>query len=218
YLFYSIPLKEILKIECFKLYGLASLAFLLQNFMFLVHPCYIFDFLNSYEENNTTHRASTIPFFFSEEWLYVENNSIYFTLSLLLLIITASILFLYKNLSIEYKFAIFSYGYLFYGAWAQKAFTVIIPLSYLLFLPSILIRNSEKENLYKKLFFFIGILSLFGIYMMFPDFTIFKYFPFPEDSLMALIVNLRWIFLLLISLFSLIILYNERFFKLKNLK
>jgi len=218
YLFYSIPLKEILKIECFKLYGLASLAFLLQNFMFLVHPHYIYDFLNSYKRNNSTQRPSTIPFCYTKEWLYVENNSIYFTISVIMLSITTLILILSKNFSIEYKLAIFSYGYLFYGAWASRAFTVIIPLSYLLFLPWFFRNKSEKESLIIKIFLYLGILSLFGIYMMFPNFTFFKYLPFSEDSLMGLLVNLRWIFLLLLSLFSLIIIYHEKLNKLKVLK
>ena len=210
YVFVDFSIKDIFKKKSIKMYLLAISIFLLQNFMIFIYPNYLFDFLNSYQRNNTTQRPNTIPFFYTKEWLYVENNQIFFTLSFILLAITTLILILKNNIFMEYKFAFFSFTSLIFSAWASRSFNVVIPLSYLLILPFLVKKISLNNFIKKNYLCIINLLSLFGIYLMFPSFTIFKYLPFSEETNLGLIVNLRWLILLLISIFTFLLL------KIKN--
>ncbi|MHA1492073.1 MAG: hypothetical protein ACTSRI_20775 [Promethearchaeota archaeon] len=228
YIFSDIRLNEIFKKENLKLICIAILVFSIQNFLFFLYPTYILDFINSYAENNATQRGNRIPFFYTEQMLIFDNNQfffftiddnqIFFFISTFFLVVSTLLLIFNNKLQVEEKFAYFSLVSLIISAWAWKSILVLFPLSLLLFIPFL---NQEKkgiEFIKKNIFILIGLISLASLYFFFPNFTIFKYFPFLKEEHFIFLMNLRAIIPLIIYIGCFLILRLKKLKSIKNNK
>ncbi len=205
YLFQDIPFNELFNTRSIKKYFIVILWFILQNFLFILYPSLIFDFLSLFFVSSN---EGFISLFYLREWFFLGNYFQLLNLILLLSIIAFTIVLIFqKDLSIEKKFIFSALVYVIFFTYAGRALILLFPISMLAFVPYVNQNSKGISFIKENLILLIGLLSIVGIYFMLPEETIFKYLKFLSQYPFVIAVNLRWIFLLCVFYISLLILY-----------
>ena len=211
YLFQDIHISDIFKKYNIKKYGILIFMFLSQNFLIFIFPNYILDIIGLYGRWNKTDRGNYLPLFYLREWFVLEDYYLLIVISTVVTAIITIIFILNNSLKIEEKFGFFSIYCIIFFMFTQRGFIFLFALILLLFIPFLNQEEKGIEFLKKNRILLIGLLSISGIYLMIPNFTIFKYFPILEQYPYVIFINLRWIFLLCGLLGSLLILHTQMF-------
>ncbi|MFX0057850.1 MAG: GtrA family protein [Candidatus Heimdallarchaeota archaeon] len=206
YIFHDINLKEILKFENIKKYLIVVFMFAWQNILFFIYPSYILDFLNSFQGHNI-HERGYFPLFYFREWIELESYDLIFLISAIYMVIIALILILKRNLSIEKKFAYTSLAWVIFSIYGTRSFFLIVPLTLLLYVPFMQQKSNFKDFIKNNYVVILGLISVGFVYLMPPNYTIYKYLPFLQEFPLIVLVNLRYLILLLIFCASLGYLY-----------
>lgn len=209
YIFHDIRLKEILTLENIKKYLIVLFMFAWQNILFFIYPSYILNFLNSFQGHNVYERGY-FPLFYFREWIELESYDLVFYISTIYMVIVAFLLILKKNLKIEEKFAYNSLAWVIFSTYGARSFFLIFPLTLLLYVPFIQQKPNFKDFIKRNYITLIGLICVGIIYLMPPDYTIYKYLPFLQEFPLIILVNLRYLVLLLIFCGSLGYLYYAK--------
>ena len=206
-IFHDIRYNEIFKKENVKIYIIVVLMFVIQNFLFILYPSLIFEFLNGFYKNEN------FFLFYLDEWVVISNDQIlsYFNIiSTLLLFLITFILISNSKLKLEKEFAYFSISALFISLFANRTLSILLPLTLLLFVP--FLNQDEKGTKFIKsnIILLIGLISVAGIYLNINSGTIFiiiiTIIQLLDGSILIFIIFLRWIILLCIMATSLLML------------
>ncbi|MFX1383554.1 MAG: hypothetical protein ACFFBP_14020 [Promethearchaeota archaeon] len=160
YIFYNIPIREILKKEHLKKYLILFLLFIIQNFYYIINPYAFYIFLTV-----GLGRPSHHGYFFllytrlelpAETMLLISN-----ILVTILFIICFLITFI-RSLTIQQKFTYFSIFYILLGTFRVYYSTVFLwPLIMLSFVPFLKQENISIEFIKKNFYIMVGLLSFF---------------------------------------------------------
>ncbi|MBD3198043.1 MAG: DUF2029 domain-containing protein [Candidatus Lokiarchaeota archaeon] len=214
FLFYKVDYKDVIKKEQIKKYLIFLLIFTLQNFMFLIYPSLISDFLNGFSHVKT---VDSFDLFISPS--YVVEESITFPISFLgslnliiqldttflailsVLIITFITIYLsfFKDYAIDIKLAYFFLFSLFFNVFFKKTFILILIPTLILLLYHFYNFNEDKTQ---KTFSKNKILLAIGLAML----LILNYLP-PIEFLYRTITFFR-ILPVVVSLFVFTALYS----------
>jgi len=205
YLFHDIQKDELLEKKNLKKYGIIAIWFLSQNFLFLLHPILIIDFLKvwmGFQERQYELRNFYLIFIND---VFSIPNIIELTVSLILLIIMYIViifLIITKKINLINKFSLFAISIIFLNYLAYRIFVFLLPLALLLFIPFIKQEAKGKEFIRENKIVLFGIISIAGIYL-----TVDKVNPFyPSFEGMTVI----YLISVIILGFCLLILYKDK--------
>ena len=212
YIFHNISFSELFKKENLKKYSIVIIMFVIQNFLFIIFPSLIFDFLDGF--NHPQRRQRKLKLIYLREWVQISSSDIRF-LSIMLTIaltIISLILILNNKLKIEEKFGYFCIAYVFVGIFAYSIIVSLVLFSFilLLFVPHLNQNSKGIEFVKNNITLLIGLFSILGISFMSSNFIVFQLISIKEEIPFVIFYNLRWIFLLSIMMSSLIKLYLEK--------
>ncbi len=205
YVLQDIPINEILKWENIKKYCIVILWFAIQNFLFFIYPFLLFDFLSLFFLANTEGFAW---FFYLREWVFM--GGVFSVISLILIIVVlifTLVMILNKTLTIEKKIIFSCLFYIVFYTLGQRSLYLLLAISLLLFVPYLNKDTKGFDFIRKNFVLIIGLLSVSAIFFMPSRYTFNKYFPSVMNSPLVIIVNLRWILLLVVFYSSYILLY-----------
>ena len=205
YIFQEIRFNEIFRKDNIKIYGIVILMFVVQNFLFIVYPKLIFDFLEGFYKH-------PLFLFYLIEWIHP--HGIYFILlSYVSTILTSiiTLIIIIKKLPIEEKFAFFAFFALFVSLFANRTLVILLPLTLLLFVSHLKRENTCIDFIKNNLILLFGLFSIGGIYFNVNPETIYSIIlnilPIVDGSILMIIIYLRWLILLSIMAISLILLH-----------
>lgn len=203
YIFHDIHFNDLFKKKNLKIYCIAIIMFLSQNFLFIIFPVLIFEFLNAYGFI----RIHGIQLFYLREWVSLSQIQLMFATIILtiILIVISFILIVNNQLTIEKKFAYFSITYLFTGIFSYQIFILLILFSFILFLFVPCLNQNVKgiEFIRCNKILLLGLLIILIISFMPPTFALYVVFPILSEYPFYILVNLRWVFLLCILMITL---------------
>lgn len=205
YLFHDIQKDELLEKKNLKKYGIIAIWFLAQNFLFLLHPILIIDFLKvwiGFQERQYELRHFYLIFIND---IFSIPNIIELTVSLILLIIMYIIiifLIINKKINLINKFSLFAISIIFLNYLSYRIFVFLLPLALLLFIPFIKQEIQGKEFIKENKIVLYGIVSIAGIYL-----TVDKVNPYYPSFEGMTVIYLISIIILGICL---LILYKEK--------
>lgn len=200
YLFHNVKIKDIFKRKNVKNYILLFLIFAYQNFILIIYPSLIIEFL---QQGILRETIMTLPMIFLSDFNiqinYLLLNVIKIVLIAIVIVATFFISF-HRNLSIQNKISLFFFVYLFADIYrGDLTIIVIIPFILLLFIDynKLLALNFFNK---KKIIFFMGIFSLYLI-LLTPPLYIFYYNLHLEESLLTLL-SFRYLIFVMMLLIS----------------
>ncbi|MHA1292109.1 MAG: hypothetical protein ACTSQJ_05515 [Promethearchaeota archaeon] len=211
YLLQGIRIQDYFKKKNIQKYLLMVLFFFLQNFLFLIYPNLIFDFLSSF--NNFNRHGYSIIFYLRDLMLDKGLYIPYYIsiISTIYLIVITIFLILKNNLPIDKKFAYLSLACIFFNTFGYlRVLVIYLPLSLLAYAQFINEDKNLTEFIKNKILIF-GIFSIIPIYFWTYAFTIFNYFPFLRQPILEWIIYLRYVFFLFIYGFCLFYLSFKEF-------
>ncbi len=208
YVFQDISLKNVFNRENKRKYLILILWFFIQNFLFIIYPFQIFSFIDGF--NRPSRRPNYFKLIYLREWLElspseIRNYAIVFSIALFVI---SLILMFNDKLMIEEKFGYFAIAYIFIGIFSYSFLLglILYSLVLLLYVPHL------NENVHGIEFFksnkivIIGISSIVVIFFSWSTFFIYDYIPGLKEYPLIIFYYLRWIFLLSIMMYSLLLL------------
>lgn len=215
YIFQDIRIKDIFKKDNVIIYGIAVLWFIAQNFLFIIYPSLIYDFLLGM---NFSAKVEFFWLYYMSEWVYLSTNELilYSIFNIIVTIIITLILLSRTKLKVEEKFAYFAFCSLYYSLFVGRVLAVFLPLVLLLFIP--FLKQDEKgfDFIKTNKILLIGLLAIIGIYFNVNPETLYIIFmtilPFLNGTVLMIFIYLRLIFLICIIAicFLLLNLKNEK--------
>lgn len=208
YIFQDIKLDELFKRSNIKIYISSLLMFFIQNFLFIIFPNLIFDFLEGFTfaldlSNNS------LNILYLREFIQLENLIRYLIVIISIFLLGVFTIFLIKSKSrLEKKFGYFFLFFLLVDTFKAGLLIISIPFIVLIFVP-FLDKSTEDftKFLSKNFIVLIGLFSIVILCFIPPRFTIFKYFPELIEFPFIIFVNLCYIFILCFLTGSLIVLH-----------
>ncbi|MHA1253380.1 MAG: hypothetical protein ACTSRP_25610 [Candidatus Helarchaeota archaeon] len=190
YILNDIDINELFKISSIKIYFLFVIIFIIQNFIFLIYPNLIFDFLFKGMQFQTSRNFLLIL----KEWPLTESTMIIIKyICLILLTIFTFLLYIFKNnLFLEEKFGYLSIIYLFVNPWkGYSSLILLIPLILITLIPYI--KKINIKEIYKDLNLFLVIIAILYLELSVTyNQTFFKYLPFTKNPPYIYLLYLRW--------------------------
>jgi len=212
YIFQNIPRNELFHKENIKKYCLVFLIGVAQNFLFILYPSLLLDFIEGYGYVNK--KRQKIKVLYLREWFNVSFSTSRFIGNLTMIIFSIIVLFLIlsNKLRIQEKFGYFSIAYVLIGFHFIQSVVglVLFTLVILLFIPYLNQDVKGLEFIKANRILLIGLLSIAGMFFIPGAFIITEIIPEPEEYPLVMFYNLRWIFLLAIMLTSLFSLHLNR--------
>jgi hypothetical protein len=211
YVLHDINYKEILKKENLRKILMFVSIFLVQNFLFLVYPNLIFDFV----EKGFNFQSGSIDVMIFWD-IPINLGATPMTILRICCMISMLLLTLYfwifkNNLTLESKFGYFAIALLYLNVW--KGYDMLIfgfPYIYLLLIPSL--KKVDDLRIYKSRSLFLFYIAAFIILIqMTYNETFFKYFPFLHTFPLNYIVYFRWLIPILLMTFCVLILRLKKF-------
>lgn len=220
YIFQDSRFRNLFKANIIKIYGVTILWFFVQNFLFILYPSLIIDFLRGFEKPT---KLSGINFvFYLREWVILSNYylTLFTFISILVLSIFTLILIFNYKLHLEEKFSYFAIIYLFIGTYSNFYHVlVLLALILLLFITYLNKQNKGIDFIKKNKILLIGLLSAALLSFMVPENIIFKYLSELQEFPYIIFVNLRYIIFLSILINTLFIIsLNKRNKKTNNIE
>ncbi len=232
YIFNNIKIKEFFNKLQLQKYCILIIAFLVQNFMFIIFPSLIFDFLSGLSIGDFTARYLTpqdiidwrdkmsFPPNSISAFIIAFNINVKFwvvgLISQIFLGVIVLVLILNKKINIEEKFAYYFLFTCFFNVYfyVQNAFIVFLPIITLLY-----INLKSDKNIIdytkKNYHFLIGLIAISILYFMPPIYYI--YIVIPSSIIIPLpILIMRHTFAYLMLIFGLVISKFRNIFILKH--
>ncbi|MHA1283263.1 MAG: hypothetical protein ACTSQP_12220 [Promethearchaeota archaeon] len=157
YILNDIKINELFKISSIKIYLLFVLIFILQNFIFLIYPNLIFDFLLK----GMQYQSNINSLLILKEWPLTDLTlTIIKYVCLILLTIFTLLLYILKNeLYLEEKFGYLSIIYLFVNPYkGHCTLILLIPLILITLIPYI--KEINIKEIYKNFNLFLTIIAI----------------------------------------------------------
>jgi len=167
-----------------------------------------------YRINHPEFRNQKLKLLYLREWVNVSGITIILLciLSNIILSIVTLILIWYKNMELEQKFGFFCIAFILIGVYAYSILVSLILFSFviLLFVPYI---NQDKKGfdfIKSNKYQLMGLISISTIFLMPNDSLIYDYVEILNQYPFIILINLRYIFLLLIMITSIVKLYFKK--------
>ena len=220
YIFQDCRFRNLFKANNIKIYGVAILWFIVQNFLFILYPSLIIDFLRGIEKPTGSSRVNLV--FYLKEWVILSSYylALFTFISILVLSIFTLILIFNYKLHLEEKFSYFAIIYLLIGTYSNYSHVLaLLALMLLLFIPHLKKQNKGIDFIRKNKILLIGLLSAVLLSFMIPENIIFKYLSNLQEFPYIIFVNLRYIIFLSILINTLFILsLNKRNKNIDNIE
>ncbi|MFX0139711.1 MAG: hypothetical protein ACFFDN_39090 [Candidatus Hodarchaeota archaeon] len=204
YIFHNIPQDEIFKKDNIKRYFTVILLFIAQNFLFIMYPRLILGFLEGI--NHPQNRNQKMKLLYLREWVDVSAEVITYLsiISNIILLIVSLFLISKEKMQIEQKFGFFSIFYILIGVYAYSLLVSLILFSFVLLLYVPYVNQNLKGNdfINNNRYLIIGLLSIFAIFLSPYDGLIYEFIPSLRKFPFFILINLRYILLLLIMIIS----------------
>ena len=225
YFFHDVKLKEVFKRENVKNYVILFSAFLFQNFILLIYPNLILDYLSSevvlYRVGAIGVDISVIPMFYLSDFqiqITLLQSRILKLIFIFIMVIATLFISFNRNWAIQYKISLFFLVYLLTDVIRNyQIFVVVFPFILLLFVD---FQELFSENFFnkKRIVLTLGILSIY-LCLFSPPIYIFYYNLFIKDDLLIFIKFRYLIFsiILVLSYTYLIIWHRKAKGKMKYL-
>ncbi|TFG25715.1 MAG: hypothetical protein EU529_00445 [Promethearchaeota archaeon] len=168
FIFHDIPFGKLFKKENLKTYGIVTLIFLGQNFLFIIYPGLIFDYFKIFRDYQGLQFSLALYYLAFINTNFIIPNAAKFIISLILLIILYEIigfLLITKKLKIHEKFSYFAISFIFLNCLVERTFIILFPLILLLFIPFLHQDEIGRDFIKKNKFVLIGLISVLGIYL-----------------------------------------------------
>jgi len=168
YLFHDISKVELTEKKNLKKYGIISLWFLTQNFLLLLNPILISDFLKiSMGFQQRQYELRHFYLIFIQDLFSIPNVIELIVSVTLLIIMYVFIVFLIitKKLKLIEKFSYFAISFIFLNYLAFRILVFLLPLTLLFFIPFLNQELKGKEFIKENKIVLISLLSILGIYL-----------------------------------------------------
>ena len=208
YIFHEIHGRELFSKKNIIKYGIIIISFIAQNFLFILSPDLIFDFIEMYqiEQSRKGFILDLFYLLYFNKYFDTLTEGTIATISITMDIILYSILIfltVIKKLNLIEKFGFLSLSILVLNYVAYRISVVLLPLICLLFI-SFLNKNEERMDFLKKnKILLIGLIAIFGIYII-PHENKYQY-PYFEG------ITLIFLFLVITLVTSILILYIKKY-------
>lgn len=178
------------------------IIFSIQNYIFYFYPNTIFDFLSK----GTGKDGKNTIYLYEFIRLPKEINFLYY-LFMNLVTIFISIWISNKKITLQNKYSYASLMFLIFGIYGtQQSIFNLIPFLLLLIIPYLKEFNFSMHDI--PVYIFLFSIFLFNILFSHPD-TFFKYLPFLKNPPYVYIIYLRWVFVIVLLLISLVWIIKE---------
>ncbi len=179
YLFHDISFQELTKKINIQKFCIVSILFILENFLFVIYPSLIFEFLKSL--SHPTIGRKLIRMLYIKDVVKVTRNQmtiIIYTFNSILAIVTL-FLILYKKLKIEEKFSYFILVFLFFGVYSFQFLLALVLFAFilLLFVPFLNQDVDGVEFIKSNKILLIGLISIAFMFLNTNDFIFYHFFP-----------------------------------------
>lgn len=204
YLFHDITYSNIFKKINIKKYSIAMFMFAIQNFLFMIFPNLIFDYIDLFIVRSTS--GGWVLFYTKE---FIEQYPPYLMLVLLsILLFITFVLIIKKGLNIQERFGFLSLIFLFFSPFSP----LYGPVVFLPFCLLLIVRNLNLDDIFLQFLKnnkiqLIGMLLISILYFRMSVRTIFTYFLFLETNPFIILVYLRYLFVLCIYSLLILLLY-----------
>jgi len=222
YFFQEIPIKKLIYKKNLMQCLIVILWFIIQNITFILYPSQIMRFLEGFNRPSNEPR-SAYPLYLKDflELSKSKMRTIVYIFTGILILITIILIALKNKIEIENKFSLFFLAQLFFGVISYPYLIAYILFSFVLFLFVPFLKQDFQgfDFIKKNIFFFIGIFSVLGIFLLIDNFIITIFFPAFNDldlGFFALYLILIFHIIMLIGLFSLFI--KENFWKIEKFR
>ncbi|MHA1844844.1 MAG: hypothetical protein ACTSWE_11340 [Promethearchaeota archaeon] len=203
YFFHGIKKNNFLNRKQLERYFMAFLIFIGQNFLFLIYPNLLLNFISGYTWTSS-HEETRCCYLYMNP-LPVLQNDLFIMISTLILIIATFWLLFNNKIALKNKFGYFSVFYLFFGMYNCFAlmhvlisFSILIYTSYLKPFENLkLFLSQNKLNL-------LSLLSIAFINLMPPEESILRYMSIFQYSPFFELMSLRYVILFMIYSFTLL--------------
>ncbi|MHA1196547.1 MAG: hypothetical protein ACTSSM_10675 [Promethearchaeota archaeon] len=193
YIFNNINYKDIFSKEQLKKYGLVFIVFLYQNFIFLINPKLIINFLNWGSQIGLLSESSLpmmIVFSFSIEFISDMALKIF---SIIAMTIISSLLIFNKKLELEEKIGIFAFSSLLLNVFTRNnLFVFIAPLIAILFIIDVNVQENFFKFIKENLFFLFVLTALTLLYFIPDNEFIYKHVPILKEIIPLVVLNLKY--------------------------
>ena len=156
--------------------------------------------------NHPVFRNQKLKLIYLREWVNVSGIIIIFLviLSNIILVIVTLILIFNKNMEIEQKFGFFSIAFILIGVYAYSILVSLILFSFVILLLVPYINQDKKgiDFIKSNKYQLMGLISISAIFLMPSDGLIYEYIELLNQFPFVILINLRYIFLLLIMIIS----------------
>lgn len=192
YIVYDKKIKELFKKEELKKDLVCITAFIIQNFLFLVFPYYVIDFLGGFNTFSDFHIYINLTLPLAEGFdiainsleniftilNYMPDPSMIKWLSLGLTIVGVLIIILLKNKTLEQKFGYFAINMLAFSIISSPSAKILfLNMIIFLFITDIFIEKSLFTIIKKHLFIIIGLLMIIFLSFFPPLYFLYKVLP-----------------------------------------
>lgn len=212
YIFHDIPIKKLFNKENLKKYFIVIIMFVLQNFLFFLFPSLILNFLEGITYPYTYRLF--LPLIYLNEWCFPPQNIVQIvTIVFTSILVIVSVLITFNNkLKLIEKFGYFSLIYMFIGLYSYPilTFMVLVPLVLLLFVPYLDYREKGIGFIKNNKTLLIGLVSILLLCLNQRAETFYKYIPLLQEFPFVILVNLRWLILLIIIVLSFLLLRYQK--------
>ena len=211
-IFLDIPRNELFKKENLKKYSIVFLVFIIQNFLFIIFPNLIFDFIDGFNRPSEFH--DNVELLYLRGWLDISARNVRYLLisSIIILFLISLILSFNNKLQIEEKFGYYALAYLFIGVHgsSRKLPIVLLPLILILFVPYLNQDLKGIEFIKRNSILLIGLLSITLISFLSYYNVLYDMNPNYQESPLVILDNLKYIIVFTTMMISLIFLkYKE---------
>lgn len=208
YLFRDIHKKDVFKRGNVRKYGLIILIFIAQNFLFLIYPFLILDFIESSIEFMET-LPSSLYFY---PYLYASGLNLPILaiainlISFLIFSILSLFLISKLDLEIEFKFGILSLLIIIFTNLGLRVMVIIIPFIILLFIPFLNQEEKGMDFIKENILILIGLITVAFAFIIPKRKT--NYYPY--FNRVEFLIQLRVIIFIIIISTILLVLYLQR--------
>ncbi|MFX1277590.1 MAG: hypothetical protein ACFFBP_23295 [Promethearchaeota archaeon] len=213
YIFNDIKFQDLIEKENLKKYCILIVLFLLENFLFLIYPNLIFEFLKGFTRPGE--ERVKIKMLYLKGLIDVSASRMEKITYISIAILTALtiLLILVKNLKIEEKFSYFFLAYLFVGVFSYPILLGLMLFSFtlLLFVPFLNQKARGKEFIKENKFLLIGLLSIATMFFITDDFILYQFFPGYFELELGIIDKSKMFILHIIMMICLGTLYIQKY-------
>jgi len=213
YLFHDIRFRELLEKVNIQKYCILLVIFILENFLFVLYPSLISDFMKSFyhpAQGRNLLRMLWIEGLFEETRRQVI--ILIYVFNAILTIITLFLTF-YKKLKIEERFSFFLLVFLFFGLYSFQFTLALVLFGFILLLFVPFLKQDVKgiEFIKSNKILLTGLLSIEILFFIAHDFIFYEFFPVYFEITNDFIHKPKNLFLHIIMMVSLGTLYMQKY-------